>query len=288
MSIKELLRENSFKLLDKDDAAIAIDGNIAFNIDGTYKYFDKNNEEIVECEDFTLMQIGNMFMRALTTEIKVGDDIILYDTEDIEEDTELFSLSHVLEVKGNKVKAIKYDDGTIVTNKSIPSMLFKNTKFYVKIMPLMPGLNVGNAENNPFMNMLKDGDENNMNQQMLMMMAMNNSEGNNNMLKTMMLMNMANGNSGNSEKTNPMLMMMAMNNGEGENDMLKTMMLMNMANGNSGDENNMNQQMLMMMAMNNGEGENDMLKTMMLMNMMKGGDMLFGKKEEKKDKKDND
>ena len=278
MNIKELLRENSFKQLDKDDAAIAIDGNIAFNINGTYKYFDKSTEEIVECQDFTLMQIGNMFMRALTTEIKAGDDIILYDKED----TELFSLSHVLEVKDNKVKVIRYDDGTIVTNKSIPSMLFKNTKFYVKIMPLMPGLNIGNAENNPFANMMKGGEDNSMNP-MLMMMAMNNSEGENDMLKTMMLMNMMNGNSGTTGNMNPMMLMMAMNNSEGENDMLKTMMLMNMMNGNGEEENNMNP-LLMMMAMNN-DGENDMLKTMMLMNMMKGGDITILPKEEKNSKK---
>lgn len=154
---------------------LSMNGDMAIKTSNGYKTYDVKNGTLTNCDNF-VFDIGSEFFFIIpTNKVETGDVILAAGKPHC-----------VIKLENNRIEALRYEDGSIVTIIPEHNVFMGKTYFYGKIVSMFGKIKGG--------------------------------KGMNGMMKYMMMSEMMKGNGGNSNM-NSMLPMMMMMNGGGFEDM---------------------------------------------------------------------
>ena len=235
--------------------ALSYDGKIAVKKANTEDYVRYNAEtSTVENIKDLVINDNKWFFMIPATDVEVGDIIKYID-----------GFYQVIKVNEENISAINLMNSTMTT-------IVKETIFgmscYAKVISLIDKDTFGSDNNNMMMAfMMMEDDDMDMKELMMMQMFTNKDS---------------------KQNINPMMLAFMMDdNGDDNDDMLKTMLMMNMMNGDKGfDMSNMSQNPMMMMMMllkdGNGGKMDKMMKFMLMSQMMNNQKTVESAKEKEK------
>lgn len=148
---------------------ISMNGDIAIKTSTGYKTYDIKSGTLINCSDFVMDGMDEMFFCVPVTDVKVGDIILVKGTPRV-----------IIEVTSTQLKVVNYENSTIETVLPERHIILGSTYFYSKIF-------------SPFSSMVTNGKDGS--DSMIKMMMMNemfggHKDGGNNMMQTVMMMNM--------------------------------------------------------------------------------------------------
>lgn len=160
---------------------LSMNGDMAIKTSNGYKTYDVKTGALTNCDSF-VFDIGSEFFFIIPTNKVESGDVIL-----------AAGKPHcVIKVETNRIEALRYEDGSIVSIVPERNVLFGKTYFYGKIVSMFGRVKGG--------------------------------KGMKGMMKYMMMSEMMKGNSGNNSNMNSMLPMMMLMNGGGMEDMFGDML----------------------------------------------------------------
>ena len=160
---------------------VSMNGDIAIKTSQGYKTYDVETGHLLNCDNFAFDVGSEFFFIIPTNKLEAGDVILTANKQ-----------PHcVIKVEPNRIEALRYEDGSIITIVPERNVFMGKTYFYGKIVSMF--------------GKVKDG------------------KGMKSMMKYMMMSEMMKGNGGNNNSMNSMLPMMMMMNGGGFENMFEGM-----------------------------------------------------------------